>query len=111
MLPSRHGRHCIRYLGDDAPTQGKAFSSEQAEAITEVVRAGMTGGVATKADLAELRGDMAEIRNDLLWVKRIGGAIVAIIVAASGFAFNMLIEMSGKLAAMETSLAALASGG
>ena len=95
--------------------KAKGFSSDQAEAITEVVRAGVTGGVATKADLAELRGelrrDMAEIRNDLLWVKRIGGAIVAIIVAASAYAFNMLIEMNGRLAAMETALAALASGG
>ena len=41
------------------------------------------------------------IRNDLLWVKRIGGAIVAIIVAASAYAFNMLIEMNASLAAHE----------
>ena len=49
--------------------KAKGFSSDQAEAITEVVRAGVTGGVATKADLAELRGelrgDMAELRGEL----------------------------------------------
>lgn len=95
--------------------KSKGFDPDQAEAITEAVRAGVTGGVATKADAAELRGEMnaqfARVESDLLWVKRIGGTIIAIIVAASGFAFNMLIEMSAKLAAMETALAALASGG
>ena len=68
--------------------------------------------IATKADLAELRGEMnaqfARIESDLLWMKRIGAAII---VAASGFAFSMLIEMSTELAAMETALVALASGG
>ena len=52
--------------------KAKGFSSDQAEAITEAVRAGVTGGVATKADLAE-------IRNDLLWMKRIGGVIVVLL--------------------------------
>ena len=32
----------------------KGFDSDQAEAITEAVRTGVTGGVATKADMAEL---------------------------------------------------------
>ena len=52
--------------------KAKGFSSDQAEAITEAVRAGVTGGVATKADLAE-------IRNDLLWMKRIGDVIVVLL--------------------------------
>lgn len=59
--------------------KAKGFSSDQAEAITEAVRAGVTGGVATKADVAELRGSIAEIRNDLLWMKRIGGVIVVLL--------------------------------
>ncbi|MCY3879410.1 MAG: hypothetical protein OXF74_09560 [Rhodobacteraceae bacterium] len=59
--------------------KAKGFSSDQAEAITETVRAGVTGGVATKADVAELRGSIAEIRNDLLWMKRIGGVIVVLL--------------------------------
>ncbi len=91
--------------------KARGFDADQAEAITEAVRAGVTGGVATKADLAELGGDfaklgreMAEIRNDLLWVKRIGAAIVAILLALSGFAFSMLIDMNARIAA-------LASGG
>ncbi len=39
--------------------KARGFSSDQAEAITEAVRAGVTGGVATKADLADLKTDMA----------------------------------------------------
>ena len=39
--------------------KARGFTSDQAEAITEAVRAGVTGGVATKADLAELRGEMS----------------------------------------------------
>ena len=31
--------------------KAKGFDSDQAEAITEAVRTGVTGGVATKADL------------------------------------------------------------
>ncbi|MXW86520.1 MAG: DUF1640 domain-containing protein [Boseongicola sp. SB0673_bin_14] len=34
--------------------KAKGFDPDQAEAITEAVRTGVTGGVATKADLAEL---------------------------------------------------------
>ena len=43
-------------------------------------------------------------------MKRIGAAIIAIIVAAPGFAFYMLVEMRAELAAMETALVALADG-
>ena len=49
--------------------KARGFDADQAEAITEAVRAGVTGGVATKADLAELRSalrhDMADLRNDM----------------------------------------------
>ncbi len=38
--------------------KARGFSSDQAEAITEAVRAGVTGGVATKADMAELKAEL-----------------------------------------------------
>ncbi len=45
------------------------FKQDQAEAITRSIHAGVTGGVATKADLrmveAGLRGDMARLEGDL----------------------------------------------
>ncbi len=44
--------------------EAKGFSSEQAEAITITVREGVTGGVATKADIAELRAEIAELRAE-----------------------------------------------
>ena len=44
----------------------------------------MTGGIATKADLAALRtdlkGDIAELRTELKWIKLIGAAILAVLV-------------------------------
>ena len=50
--------------------KSKGFDSDQAEAITEAIRTGVTGGIATKADLAEPRGEMnaqfARIESDLL---------------------------------------------
>ena len=71
--------------------RAKGFEDEQAEAITEAVRTGVTGGVATKADLAEtehrlrgeiteVRSELAEVRADLRWMKMIGAAILAVLV-------------------------------
>ena len=60
--------------------KAKGFEAEQAEAITEAVRTGVTGGVATKADLAEIKVDLAEIRSDLRWMKAIGGVIIALLI-------------------------------
>lgn len=64
--------------------EAKGFNSGQAEAITQAVRAGVTGGIATKADLAalraELKGDNAELRTELKWIKLIGTAILAVLV-------------------------------
>lgn len=55
---------------------------DAAEAIAGAIRMGQ-GDQATKADLAELeqrlRRETAKIRNDLLWMKRIGGVIVALL--------------------------------
>ena len=49
--------------------EARGFDTGQAEAITEAVRAGVTGGVATKADLSsvatELRGEISELRTEL----------------------------------------------
>ena len=77
----------------------------QAEAISETVQDGFTGGglatkvdlaevkaaMATKAELAEvkadlaevkteLKADLAEVKNDLVWIKRIGALAVALLV-------------------------------
>ena len=38
---------------------------EQAEAVTLAIHAGVTGGVATKADLEALRGDFKALRGDV----------------------------------------------
>ncbi len=54
-------------------------SDEQAEAHAEAVRAAMTHGVATKADLAELRADIYRA----LWIQ--GAGLVAIIVGLKLF--------------------------
>ena len=75
--------------------EARGFETGQAEAITEAVRAGVTGGVATKADLsgvatelrgkiaelrAELKGEIAELRTELKWIKLIGAAILAVLI-------------------------------
>ncbi|MCY4590756.1 MAG: hypothetical protein OXE86_09410 [Alphaproteobacteria bacterium] len=64
--------------------EARGFDSGQAEAITEAVRAGVTGGVATKANVIELRNELkneiAELRNELKWIKLIGAAILAVLV-------------------------------
>ena len=64
-----------------------------AEAIAGAIRAGQ-GQLATKADLdalaQALRGEMGEIRTELRWVKTIGGAIVALLVA--------LVLLAGRIA-------------
>ena len=49
--------------------KARGFEVDQAEAITDAVRAGVTGGVAVKADIAELRtelkADITELRTEL----------------------------------------------
>lgn len=49
-----------------------AARPRQAEAIAAAVRTGVTGGVARVTDLAY------EVRNDVLWIKWIGGALIAL---------------------------------
>jgi len=67
--------------------KAKGFDSDQAEAITEAVRTGVTGGVATKADLAELRGElrseMAGLEARLTWrIVIVGLALNSVSAAA-----------------------------
>jgi len=81
--------------------KAKGFDADRAEAITDAIRAGVTGGVATGADIAELR-------TDLRWLKAIGTGIVGLMVAAFGLVINVLIEIGTRLTALETALAGLA---
>ena len=80
------------------------FDPNQADAIAEAVRTGVTAGVATRADIAELR-------TDLRWVKAMGVGIIGILVVGFGFVINMLNELGTRLAALETALAVSAFGG
>ncbi|MCY4327281.1 MAG: hypothetical protein OXC53_06810 [Rhodobacteraceae bacterium] len=52
------------------------FTAQQAEAVTEAVRTGVTGGVATKADLEKLD---AKIDIHMKWMKAIGGALFVLL--------------------------------
>jgi len=53
------------------------LDERQAEAITETVRDGITGGVTTRADLTRLE---TELKTELRWIKLIGGAILAVLI-------------------------------
>jgi len=53
------------------------LDERQAEAITETVRDGITGGVTTRADLTRLE---TELKAELRWIKLIGGAILAVLI-------------------------------
>ena len=85
------------------------FTEPQAEALSDTVHQAVTGGVATKADIAELKADIAELKTELKWVKIIGAGIVAILVGAFGFAFNMLVGMTADIAAIRETLAEFAT--
>ncbi len=60
--------------------QESGIEGRQAEAIAEAVRAGVTGGAASTAELTA-------IRNDVLWLKRIGSVLIALGAAATGFLY------------------------
>ncbi|MCY3929348.1 MAG: DUF1640 domain-containing protein [Acidobacteria bacterium] len=45
--------------------ESAGMPADQAEAVVKTVTAAVTEGVATKADIAELRTDMADLRGDL----------------------------------------------
>ena len=51
------------------------FPDEQALAVVDTIGGAMTGGLATKADLAEVRTDLAEFKSELyrhLWLMGMG---------------------------------------
>ena len=48
--------------------------------MSETVHQAVTGGVATKADIAELKADIAELKTELKWIKIIGGTIVGLLI-------------------------------
>ncbi len=60
------------------------LDEKQAEAITVTIRDGVTGGVATKVDIAKLEADIAkletELKTELRWIRLIGGGILAVLV-------------------------------
>ncbi len=69
---------------------GAGFTETQAEALSDTVHRAVTGGVATKADLAGLEtriearlsgveARISRIETDLTWIKRIGALIVALL--------------------------------
>ena len=68
--------------------RGAGIEQAHAEAITQSIHAGVTGGVATKADVelvkTELEGKIdalgAELRAELKWIKIIGGTIVGLLI-------------------------------
>lgn len=79
--------------------KARGFEADQAEAITEAVRTGVTGGVASKADLAELRGDlygkMAELETRLTWrIVIVGLALNSVSAAAVIAAVGWMISGS-----------------
>jgi len=74
------------------------IEERQAAAITTAIKDGVTGGVATRADIAEVKMDIVEVRADIVegradiarleselrtelrWMKLIGGAVLAVLV-------------------------------
>ncbi|MYG26988.1 MAG: hypothetical protein F4213_13355 [Boseongicola sp. SB0677_bin_26] len=67
--------------------RASGIEERQAEAITTAIKDGVTGGVATKADIGAIKADIVEIRTDITvlrnefkWIKLIGGAILAVLV-------------------------------
>ena len=56
------------------------IDERQAAAITTAIKDGVTGGVATKADIHEVKADIAELKTDLKWMKLIGAAVLAVLV-------------------------------
>ncbi len=64
--------------------KAKGFSAEQSEAITDIVRTGVTGGVATKADLAEIKvgldARIGQLETHMKWIMTVGGG--ALLLAA-----------------------------
>ncbi len=59
------------------------LTEKQAEAITEAIHVGVTGGVATKSDFARLE-------TSFLWVKIIGASLVAANIAVIAYIADLV---------------------
>ncbi|MXX91697.1 MAG: hypothetical protein F4213_21115 [Boseongicola sp. SB0677_bin_26] len=86
------------------------IEERQAAAITTAIKDGVTGGVATKADLAELRGelrsDMADLRAEQRWMKVVGAGIVAALVWLG----VQIYDTNARLAGIEQALTRIEAG-
>ena len=60
------------------------FPPKQAEGAAKLVHEHLVGTVATKDDIAavkgELKAEIAAVKSDLKWIKGIGAAILAVLV-------------------------------
>ncbi len=81
--------------------EAAGFESKQAKAIVLVVDKSLTGGVATKADLAEvkaeLKADIAEVRTELTEVKAELKADIAEVKADTALVRTELAEVKANL--------------
>ncbi|MCY3770016.1 MAG: DUF1640 domain-containing protein [Gammaproteobacteria bacterium] len=88
--------------------QDGGFDTKQAKAIVSVVDQSLTGGVATKADLAEvkaeLKADIAEVRTELTEVKAELKADIADLKMWVGWGFFIAVGVIGGIIAYATSL-------
>ena len=64
--------------------EARGFDAGQAEAITEAIRSGITGEVASRAGLAQvetrLTSELAGIKAEFKWIRLIGAAILAVLL-------------------------------
>ena len=67
------------------------FAQEQAEALTRSIHAGVTGGVATKADIADIRTALSDMKYDLTW--RVFGLFLAGLVLSNTISFFLIRAM------------------
>ncbi len=74
-----------------------------AEAIAEAVRARVSDGVTSASGLAE-------VRNDVLWIKRIGGVLVALGIAATGFLYSEIGSVREGVGENRAAISELAKG-
>ncbi len=82
--------------------EDNGFSAEKAEAITAVVREGITGGIATKADLAQLEAKM-DGRIDRLEAK-MDGRIDRFEAKMDGRIDRLEAKMDGRIDRLEADL-------
>ena len=83
-----------------------------AKAIT-AHSARILGGLASREDLAHevalLNSELRAVKAELRWIKIIGAGIVAILVGALGFGFNMLLGMTGDIATLQADISTVQS--